>query len=305
MPADFKAGTEKQAAQENSTEKLNADLVLTTSKYLMWLSAIVVVLLVVIWVFARRYTQLLVGSLAVLPVSLTAGYYPALHNKGRKRTGLIWLFGACMVALLVVPVVLPDITPAVAIGNLLVLTMVHLSMGNKDGRWFAAAGVIGIAVALALARTLSPRWFLPLQETLGIVLDASFGAIVLVAGILIVRIVVSQQESAFDQTKQANLRAEERATREQEQRQYLQTTVQRYVEYENRVAQGNLQARIAVEGNGQGKDDPLVALGNQLNATTEAMQAMIVQFRSAATALNQQGAEILATTTQQASGAAE
>jgi methyl-accepting chemotaxis protein len=92
---------------------------------------------------------------------------------------------------------------------------------------------------------------------------------------------------------------------EQNEHDYLQGTVQRYVEYETAVAQGNLRARLAIDQNGRSQDDPLIVLGNQLNATTSAMQAMIIQIGEAASALNAQAAEILATTTQQATGATE
>jgi methyl-accepting chemotaxis protein len=92
---------------------------------------------------------------------------------------------------------------------------------------------------------------------------------------------------------------------EQREREHLQSTVQQYVEYENEVAQGNLDVRLSVEENGRGRDDPLLVLGEQLNETTAAMQEMIAQIREAATALSSQAAEILATTTQQASGASE
>jgi methyl-accepting chemotaxis protein len=93
--------------------------------------------------------------------------------------------------------------------------------------------------------------------------------------------------------------------KEQEEREHLEATVLKYVEYENLVAQGNLKAQLTVSGNGRGENDPLVVLGKQLNATTTSLQAMIVQVREAANALTAQAAEILATTTQQASGATE
>jgi methyl-accepting chemotaxis protein len=93
--------------------------------------------------------------------------------------------------------------------------------------------------------------------------------------------------------------------KEQKEREHLEATVREYVAYENLVAQGNLAARLTVNGNGRGEDDPLIVLGKQLNATTTSLQEMIVQIRKAANALNAQAAEILATTTQQASGATE
>jgi methyl-accepting chemotaxis protein len=92
---------------------------------------------------------------------------------------------------------------------------------------------------------------------------------------------------------------------EQAQREYIQTTVQRYVEYGTEVARGNLAARLTLDGNGQGADDPLILLGRNLNETTASLQGMITQIRDAANNLGSVAAEILAATTQQMAGASE
>ena len=92
---------------------------------------------------------------------------------------------------------------------------------------------------------------------------------------------------------------------EQEQRERLQTTVQKYVTYMAEVGRGNLAARMSLDGNGQGADDPLIVLGRNLNETAASLQRMIAQIRDAANNLNSASAEILAATTQQASGASE
>jgi methyl-accepting chemotaxis protein len=305
VSANVRAETKTQIEQENVTAEFSAELAPAISRYLVWIGATAAVLLVATWMFARQYTQLLGAALVISPVCVAGGLYPTLDKKGRRRMGFHLLFGACMIPLFGIPILLPDIAPAVGIGYLLVLTAVHLLVGNKDARWFSAWGIVSIVASLVLAETLSPQWFVPIDRTLGTVLNAVFGAIILFAGVLIVRITVSQQENAFGRARQISTSAEERAAREQAQREYLQTTVRRYVEYEGEVAQGNLQSRLAITENGQGKDDPLVVLGKQLNTTTEAMQAMIAQIRDAASALSKQGTEILATTTQQTSGAAE
>jgi methyl-accepting chemotaxis protein len=274
-------------------------------KYVLWISSIATALLGITWVFLRRYPQLLVSAAAILPVTIAANLYPTLDRKGKSRTGLHLLFVTCMIVLFAVPLLLPDFTPAVAIGYLLVLTLIHLLLGNKDSRWFAVGGVVGIAGTFVLATTLAPNWFPSLDSRLSIALNAFFAAIVLLGGVTIVRMIVSLQNDAFQQVQEANRNARDRVDRERAQREYLQTTVQRYVQYETVVAQGDLQARLTIEENGQGRDDPLIVLGNQLNATATAMQAMIIQIREAASALNSQAAGILATTTQQASGATE
>jgi methyl-accepting chemotaxis protein len=91
----------------------------------------------------------------------------------------------------------------------------------------------------------------------------------------------------------------------QEQREYLQDTVQEYVEYMAEVGQGNLAARLTIDGGGRGADDPLIVLGNNLNETTASLQSMITQIRDAASDLSSAAAEILAATTQQVAGASE
>ena len=80
---------------------------------------------------------------------------------------------------------------------------------------------------------------------------------------------------------------------------HLRATVQKYGEHMTEVARGNLAARLVLDGDGQGVDDPLFVLGQQLNETTASLQRMIVQTRDAANSLNAAAAEILAATTQQ------
>ncbi len=101
------------------------------------------------------------------------------------------------------------------------------------------------------------------------------------------------------------VRLREMLRNEQEQRQKLQTAVQQYVAYMAQVTQGDLSARLRLDGDGHGGDDPLMVLGRNLNATTESLQRMLLQIRDAASNLNSAAAEILAATTQQASGASE
>ncbi len=102
------------------------------------------------------------------------------------------------------------------------------------------------------------------------------------------------------------VRLREMLRTEQEQRQYLESTVQKYVDYTQSVARGNLIARMDLSGNGRrNENDPLIILGMQLNETTASIQRMLLQIREAANNLSSAAAEILAATTQQASGSAE
>ena len=92
---------------------------------------------------------------------------------------------------------------------------------------------------------------------------------------------------------------------EQEQREYLQTTVGEYVAYMAEVGRGNLAARLPLNGDGQTVDDPLIVLGHSLNETIASLQNMILEARETANNLSAAAAEILAATTQQAAGSSE
>ncbi len=91
---------------------------------------------------------------------------------------------------------------------------------------------------------------------------------------------------------------------EREQRQRLQTTVERYVDYMEDVGQGNLGARLSMDEEGA-SDDPLVILGHNLNRMTANLREMIRQIREAVSNLSAASAEILAATQQQVSGGSE
>ncbi len=92
---------------------------------------------------------------------------------------------------------------------------------------------------------------------------------------------------------------------EQQGRQSLQDTVSEYMRFVERVAQGNLAARLSVDGNGREEQDELVRLGESLNAMVESLGGLALQVRETATGMSAAAAEIQAATTQQMASAAE
>ncbi len=56
---------------------------------------------------------------------------------------------------------------------------------------------------------------------------------------------------------------------------YQRATVQKYVEYMAEVGEGNLSARLSLEGDEHEADDPLMVLGHNLNEMTANLQRMI------------------------------
>ncbi len=92
---------------------------------------------------------------------------------------------------------------------------------------------------------------------------------------------------------------------EQEQRDYLQHTIEQYVAFMNRVSQGSLSGRLDLRSSGAGENDPLYLLGKNLNEMIASFAHVIGQIREATSNLTTSAAEILAATVQQVSGSTE
>ncbi|MDM8518596.1 methyl-accepting chemotaxis protein [Anaerolineales bacterium HSG6] len=104
--------------------------------------------------------------------------------------------------------------------------------------------------------------------------------------------------NAFN-TMIVNLREQIQA--EQEQKLYLEQTVDNYLGFTERISQGDLSSRLSING----KTDALTTLGHNLNRMVEGLGEMTSQIREATVNITSAAAEILAATTQQASGANE
>ncbi len=92
---------------------------------------------------------------------------------------------------------------------------------------------------------------------------------------------------------------------EHEERERLERVVQEYVDYMTGVRRGDLTARLLASDDCRDAEDPLRLLGACLDETVADLQDMIRRVRTAAHELSSAGAEILAVTTQQASGASQ
>jgi len=98
---------------------------------------------------------------------------------------------------------------------------------------------------------------------------------------------------------------EERTFALQQSRDRLQETVEQYTTFAEKVAKGDLTARLTINGRSDVTDETLGLLGQHLNRMTERLQEMIMELQEATINISSASAEILAATTQQASGANE
>jgi methyl-accepting chemotaxis protein len=284
-----------------------AQLVLGTAKITRWLSLAFVSSLLIAWLFFfRQYAQLLFMAIGTsLPMVCTWLYYPIFHRQGRARIGTILFLLSIVLEIAGVFLVVPEIVLTVTIAYILTIVLTHLLLDSKDGRWMTAICVFAFVTDIILANTWTPSWLSPLDETTASVVSAFMDVSTLMAAAVIVRQIMTEQEGFFRQSQRANLEIEKRIATEQKQREYLQTTVQEYVGYMVDVAQGNLAARLPLDGAGNEENDPLIVLGRNLNETVASLQSMAIQIREAANNLSSAAAEILTATTQQGTSANE
>jgi len=281
-----------------------AQFALSLTRYVAWAAGIAIIPMVIVGL-ALKIPQLFGDAFVVLLMVVCTGLYPAFHRRGQIVIGAGLAVGSIILACAVSYVLMPEIGLAMVAGYIVAVIMSNMFLGVRDGFWLTVASVVLLVLDVILAKTVSPRWFTPLDETVGLIVSILLLAIIFLTVYLIVRQNVTEQEMYFGQSKLANRVIEQRMDAERGQRERLQATVQKYVDYMTQVAQGNLSARVALDGPGRSADDPLIMLGQQLNNTTESLQRMIVQIRDTANSLNSAAAEIQAATTQQASGASE
>jgi methyl-accepting chemotaxis protein len=282
-----------------------AQLALNISSLVKRLGPIFIVLLAVLWLAFRQYPQLLaLPILTVLP-TVSAWLYPVLYRQDRVKTGIVLFLLSLTFNIFVLFPLIPEIMLPLTILYVFVIILTYMLLAGQEGHWIAGVCIVGLGANVILTTLWTPSWRVPLGEIPALVINTSLSVSILASVALIVQRLMAEQDMLFRQSQYANLQVERHAAAEKEQRERLQAVAKEYVEYMDRVGQGNLAARLTLGGNGHGEQDPLIVLGYNLNEMVVNLQRMILQIRDAAHNLSSATAEILAATTQQASGATE
>jgi methyl-accepting chemotaxis protein len=253
------------------------------SRYVAAAGAILVVALVIAWLFARQFPQLLATAFPLLLLPLGWGVFPIFQRRGQVTIGFLVVLVSGLLAILGSFVLLSEMRLASLLGYVAVMTMGNLVLGDKGGRWTAAASILLLMIGVLLGEFVTSGWFPPLDRTLGLVIHVVFPAVALLAVALIIRSVVVGQENQFRQAQRANLEIESRVVVEQEQRQHIE-------ERGEQLRQANLE---------------IVKRVTSELAQRERLEQILLQIREVAGRLNTAATEILATTSQQAAGASE
>jgi methyl-accepting chemotaxis protein len=285
-----------------------AELAASVSKYMLWATAVTMLLCAVLWAFSRRYTQLLWAAACLVPVVASSAVYPVLSRRDKARLGIGFMLGSILLPLFFVALLLPEALPAMGAGYVILVLMGYQLLGGRASQVLLALCVLGFAADVALVNTVTRDWFMPLDERAGVAVGALLALGVVLSGAVLIRQTVSGQERAIRRSEEAGWEIIKQAANETALRERLQETVQAYVAYLEEVGNGNLTVRLdlgEVDAHDEGAYDPLIMLGYQLDETTSRLHAMIDRVRAAAGNLSAAAAEILATTAQHVSSATE
>jgi methyl-accepting chemotaxis protein len=229
------------------------------------------------WLFLREYTQLLAyAGLTLMAVVVGGWLYPILQRQGRTRVGVYAFLATILLVIVMTPLLAPEFMIAVAIAYIAFVILGNLGLGARVGRWLAGISVIGFGIDAVLVYVVPVTWFTPLDKTTGLIASVFLGTFAVLVTALIVWQVIREQEEYFYQSKRANWEVERRVVVEQEQREQLQ------------------QANLEVAKRATAEQEQ-----------REQLQRIILQVREAASDLDSAATEILAATTQQATGANE
>jgi methyl-accepting chemotaxis protein len=289
----------------NQMHERREKLALLISKYITAGTILLVIFLFLANLFYRESYQMFALAAVTAPLIITSGLYPSLYRSGRARTGIFILLFSLLMTVSLGVLIIPEIKLATTIGFFLIIVLSNLLLGDRDSRWLVGASVLAFTLDIVAIYSWRPDWFQPLAAQVEMFINLSISATALLIGALVVRITTLGQENSFLEAQRAKIEIEKRAVSEQNQKEYLQSTINGYVDYMAEVGQGNLATRIPLNGNGSKAQDPLLVLGEQLNQTIANLQTMIASILEVSTNLNSSSAEILAATTQQAASANE
>jgi methyl-accepting chemotaxis protein len=298
-------GAEEEKLLNTQIVARRAQFALGTSRLVGKLGPVFVVLTAILWWFFREYPQLLAIPILTLLPTTSARLYPVFHGRGQVRIGIVLLLVSTLFNLFVIFPLIPEIMLSLTILYVFLIMLAYQLLDARDGHWLAGACILAFGINIVVTGVWQPSWRSPLGETTALVTSAFMGTSIMLGITLIIRQLMMEQETLFRRSQLANLEIEKHAAVEENLRKHLQTVAQEYVEYMTQVGQGDLAVRLTLSENGQGAEDPLIALGHNLNQMVTSLHGMSLRIREAASGLSTAAAEILASTTQQASGASE
>lgn len=288
---------------ESVTEERRAKIALTVAQFIKWVSLIPILSIAAAWIFMPQYPHFLAYSGLMLLIFLAAQAYPILYHRGNPRLGLRLMVAAVFIAVDGAPFVLPEVLLSIAACQGVLFLIAYQLLGSRDARWVATLGIAAFTGTLVITQFSSFQLFAPLDPTLGFWINLFICLFVAVGTLFVIHLTTNEQERLFLQQKDANQQLDDAAQHVKKEQARLVGMVQTCVAYMTQVSKGNMLASLSLDEYQARPDEPMMVLGQNLEAMTASLRDMIFKMREAAENLKHAAAEILAVTTQQMSGA--
>jgi methyl-accepting chemotaxis protein len=250
------------------------------------------------WILLADYSQLLVLAIALLPMGMGSGAFPYFNRWDKTVLGIYIFLMSAIFSISILPFVLPQTIVIVGLGFVTCSAISHKLLGDKDARVLIVFMILLLGVIIVVTSLWSPEWPTPLNETIEITASTGISSIGLITAIVMMRVIVLGQDNLYQQAYETRLEVERFAEKEQREREYLQSAVQKYVEHVTSVAQGDLTRQISM--NGRDSDDDLYRLGNNLNLMTRDLHELTMKVREMAFSVSSAAEGIQDVTTQYA-----
>jgi methyl-accepting chemotaxis protein len=270
------AELETETIIESDSFARRAQFTLGLSRFMGWGIGVMAVLMLIVWLFAREYTQILLSAVVLTQMVVGSGLYHIFYRQEKVVFGQYLFMISFLILVAVAPILIPVVAPAASVGYVVLIAVSILILGGKNSIWMIATCLAAYAIDLILINTSALDWFKPLSDEINLITALSIGVIGLTIGTLMIRLIVVGQEQQFREARRANFEVERRAKTEQEQGEQL------------RQANLEIESRMANE-----------------QAQREYLQNLIAQIQITANRLAAAATEIQAAATQQVATAAE
>lgn len=250
--------------------------ILSFSRYMLWFTLSTGIVAIIMQLIFPQFQQLLPIAILMLVMAASCAFYPTLRSSGHNLLGARLMIGLLAFTCLAAYVLLPEGRLGVISFFAINVLAGFLAFGKAGGRQSLASCLVLLTISiLAANHPLAPKALVP-DPTFSFILTLSAGVIPFALLCLLLMNNAEEQEAFFVATRQSDMKIERSIAAEKEQRERLQ------------------QANLEIE---RGADVE--------RAQRKSLADILAQVRDAVNALNTAAAEILAATTQQASGASE
>ena len=227
------------------------------------MGGIIFILAATYFLTQQQYAQLLIVTSAVIIFGVGIGLYPYFYKQGKAQIGAYLAIFGFLVVIVISLEILPELMVIAGLAYTAVISLSLMILGNQKTVVVIVAATVAFLINLVSARVdFAYRWFTPLDTALASWLLPIMAIITLPTVGVIIFSIMKGQDVQFRQAFRSNVEVEQRAA-EREEREHLQSTIDRYVEYLGKVALGDLSAACHLEEQKSRVDDPLIMLGRQ------------------------------------------